>query len=190
MSHDKTTSTIGKLLGPEAQRDAVHFAVAPVIASCSLEPGQHVGLLPNGKATSMLKGTIGIVDPFLVDNVNSGERFWLFLYPQTVTGMRHEWQHPAFQDEKTVPEPFTPEWKKEQSKKWLRNFGASTGYDYEDLMERLGRAITSGSVNAGDDDTADRFTENRRELFLHYAIVTGRTITEEQIEGVYFSCAC
>jgi hypothetical protein len=36
------------------------------------------------------------VDPFLADPVQPGQMFWLFLYPQTITGLRHVWEHLAF----------------------------------------------------------------------------------------------
>lgn len=42
--------TLGKLIEGTAQRDAIHIAVAPVIASMALEPGQHVALNAEGGA--------------------------------------------------------------------------------------------------------------------------------------------
>ena len=96
---------LGSLCGEDARRDAVHVAVAPVVSGGHLHPGQRVGLLPDGRA-SHLEPHIGVVDPFLVfkdvSMVHPGERFWLFLLPNTVTSLRHVWQHPAFKAK--VPE--------------------------------------------------------------------------------------
>jgi hypothetical protein len=88
---------VGKLLGPEASRDAIHVAIAPVVAAHELEVGQHVGLNKEGEASCVDSPTIGIVDPYLNrEFVGKGDRFWLFLYPQTVTSLRHVWTHPSF----------------------------------------------------------------------------------------------
>lgn len=76
---------IGKLVTTEQGRDAIHVAILPMLAVSELRPGQH---LANG-----------IVDPFLKAPVRPGERYWLFLYPSTVTSLRHVWTHPAFGDE-------------------------------------------------------------------------------------------
>ncbi len=81
----------------DRRRDAVHVAVAPVTAVERLVPGQHVGLTRGDtEHAGPAAECIGIVDPFLTAAVEAGERFWLFLYPNTVTSLRHVWTHPAF----------------------------------------------------------------------------------------------
>jgi hypothetical protein len=86
---------VGQLIAGEARRDAIHVAVAPVVAAHTLRPGDHVGLRPDGRAAEA-SNPIGIVDPFLRAPVAEGQRFWLFLYPNTITSLRHVWTHPAF----------------------------------------------------------------------------------------------
>lgn len=93
---------LGKVIEGPAGRDAIHVAVAPVVAGVFLEPGQHVGLFADGTAKPT-KPHIGIVDPFLTQPVEKGERFWLFLYPNTVTSLRHVWTHPAFAPKAPTP---------------------------------------------------------------------------------------
>jgi hypothetical protein len=82
----------------DRRRDAIHIAVAPVTAAERLAPGQHVGLIREGgtELVGPCEQPIGIVDPFLAGAVEPGQRFWLFLYPGTVTSLRHIWTHPAF----------------------------------------------------------------------------------------------
>ncbi len=92
--------TLGELIHDgDRRRDAIHIAIAPVTAAVSLKPGDHVGLIDNGQRELVgpCEETLGIVDPFLRNNVEPGERFWLFLYPNTITSLRHVWTHPAFQ---------------------------------------------------------------------------------------------
>jgi len=82
----------------DRRRDAIHIAVAPVAAAERLTPGQHVGLIKdcNIELVGSCDRTIGIVDPFLTEPIEPGQRFWLFLYPGTINALRHVWTHPAF----------------------------------------------------------------------------------------------
>lgn len=93
------TPQFGKLIEDgERRRDAVHVAAAPVTAAESLSPGQHIGLVQDDSFewAGVCDTPIGIVDPFLTKPVERGERFWMWLYPHSVTGLRHAWTHPAF----------------------------------------------------------------------------------------------
>jgi hypothetical protein len=82
----------------DRRRDAVHVAVAAVMAAVRLTPCQHVGLAQEGdvELVGPCARPIGIVDPFLTTDVQPGQRFWLFLYPGSITGLRHVWSHPEF----------------------------------------------------------------------------------------------
>ncbi len=86
---------VGKLIEADACRDAIHVAVAPVEAGDDLMPGDHVGLY-EGKACRRDGLAVGVVDPFLKAPVKAGERFWLFVYPNAITHLRHAWTHPSF----------------------------------------------------------------------------------------------
>jgi hypothetical protein len=90
---------VGRLIEGEAFRDAIHVAVAPLEAAEPLSPGQHFRLTDDRRAVGAepySDGAVGIVDPYLVARVEPGDRFYGFLYPGTVTSLRHAWTHPAF----------------------------------------------------------------------------------------------
>jgi len=94
---------VGRLIEGEAYRDALHIAVAPVEAGEYLEPGERVYIGAGGVALVQARDgfvartpPVGVVDPFLATAVYTGQRFWLFLFPATITSLRHVWTHPAF----------------------------------------------------------------------------------------------
>lgn len=92
---EQSHPVLGQLPGKNDMRDAIHIAIAPVVAGKMLQPGQHVGLLPDGRFGNTSE-TIGIVDPFLLNSVEEGQTFWLCLYPYSITSLRHVWTHPTF----------------------------------------------------------------------------------------------
>ena len=95
------TPNLGETPAADARRDAVHVAVAPVVAGEDTEAGDHIVLLDGQflPTPSHNPAAIGVADPFRRESaacIKKGERYWLFLYPNTVTSLRHVWQHPAF----------------------------------------------------------------------------------------------
>lgn len=111
--------TLGELAPPNAARDAVHVAVAPVIAGCLLEAGAHV-TIKNGTAWPATGPSIvGIIDPFLKNGARKGQMVWVMMKPNSVADLRHEWTHPAF------PETPTPPWSDEGA--WDEDYGGCRG---------------------------------------------------------------
>lgn len=101
--HTDALATLGKpdidYNGIPAARDAIHLAVEPVKAGCTLYRGDHV-MIENGVAFPVRgplePGAVGIVDPFLLEPINPGQKFWLVVYPRQITSLRHVWTHPLF----------------------------------------------------------------------------------------------
>ena len=87
---------LGKTISGTAFRDCIHVAVAPVTAGEDLSPGERVALLDGKVYGQGILNPIGIVDPFLDEQVKKGERVWILLFPGTITDLRHVWKHPAF----------------------------------------------------------------------------------------------
>ena len=140
---------------------------------------------------------LGIVDPFLNARfVEKGEKFWIYLYPMTITSLKHLWTHPDFETVKVVrkmrrgkvvevpvtPEPTTPA---EISKKWITDFAESYGEDFETFMYHAKDYLEHDEywVEGG------RFEGDYvpEEFWDHYQMVTG-TVVEKK--GSFFSCSC
>lgn len=191
---------IGKMIVGVANRDAIHVAVAPVVAAEPLMPGQWIGFVKEGETESVhayieavpgRQSRIGIVDPFLVEHIPRGERFWMFLVPGSIVSLRHEWTHPAFTGEpaKVVD--------KVASEAWLRNFCATADCPPYDVVIA---AAVGDPVSPIDDQISyevdgeyltfygrDAHSEIPNEFWEHVEAVTGRKCV---LRPRFFSCSC
>lgn len=162
---------LGALTDEKAERDAIHVAVAPVVSAELLKPGQHIGIIDKDCA-GVCSTPIGIVDPFLTRSVKPGERFFMVLYPGTITSLKHHWTHPSFAaiENGAVNE----------SKRWLEALADDCEMSYNALL----RQIPSGSIHTGDHEMYG--ARSSEDIAHHYFVVTG-----VKVEGhIRFSCAC
>lgn len=184
---------IGKKIDGEQQRDAFHIAVAPVTAVETLYPGQHIGFatdeIDTDQVTSKIASgmCIGIVDPFLTAAVYPGEQFFMFLYPNTVTGMRHHWQHPAFDGGDNGKMSDAAEKLKGDAEKYLRDFASSAGISYDELIDAATRCYRSGEYWHDGGRFEGVYCED--EFWDNYEIVTGFKVSPDE-RGNVFSCSC
>lgn len=185
---DRNDLGLGKIITSVQFRDAIHIAVAPVIANEFLKPGEHIGIVKVENDKYYVGKTptkIGIVDPYLGENVPKGKWFWLFLYPNTVTSLRHEWTHPSFKGDARNE-------KVKESIEWLTRFANRVlDISYAELIDALDKYVQHGQQYCLSFDTPDECWSQKREMWSHYEIVTGKTLSEDdRDDGYVFRCAC
>lgn len=160
-------------------RDAIHVAVVPVTADEDLQPGSRVGLVKQGRVSRSAECIIGIIDPFLKKPVEKNARCYLLLLPNTVQGMRHHWQHPAFSDSDSIVNDSS------KSKEWISNYAAGLGVSYDDLMNAAESYIEHGDYWNEGDRFDGVYLDNV--FWDHFQAVTGKFVDDK---SSFFSCSC
>lgn len=190
----ETLGTSG--LSDKEARDAIHLAVEPVIAGERLYAGQDIGLLngvafvANDAGKNPVKA-LGIVDPFLKNPVQQGERFWLVVYPRQIKSLRHVWEHPDF------PSASSPHGRAligkmfdeaKESIDWIEKYAAGLDVEYAWLMDAANSYQSHGNHSYHPEDSG-RFegTWVPEAFWTHWSIVTGRVATSD---GSFFTCSC
>lgn len=180
---DQSKLGIGKLITRDQHRDAIHVAIAPVVADHSMPPGSHVGVSKTGCANQTLPH-VGIIDPFLNKDVAKGDKCWLFLYPGTITSLRHEWIHPAFDGEVICDKAKSVKWLEEYVKRVCPYYEDYGGDGYSQFIERAQR----GEIYYYGTDLHGVYDlEEPDELFEHLSIVLGREVGAQHFT---YSCSC
>lgn len=189
---DKSTPTLGKLLEADQPRDAIHIAIAPVVAVDKVFPGQQIGFVKEGDFENVrvtaTAAPIGIADPFLTQPVFPGQRFWMFLFPNTITSLRHDWTHPAFESTGSVAAGSLV-----SADFWMKDFAKRVHLSYDEVIQAGREYLRTGAVFVQRDSQSarDAFYEERKQYWDNFQIITGNTVsTEEREEGTPFCCNC
>lgn len=198
-------TTLGTLIDTTQKRDAIHIAIAPVVADMILYPGQGIKFRVNiesgafsldyKKVYASNVDPVGIVDPFLKGAVYPGQEFWMFLMPGSITSLRHDWTHPAFKDviyvdefEKAIEPAATEKWARPSPPPlWLTSFEDDSGLDHDELIDagiewvKYGNYKSDGGRWEGQ-DVPDEF-------WPYFETLTGMRVKENDRMS-FFSCAC
>lgn len=187
---------VGVLIEGFAYRDAIHIAIAPVEAYDAITPGGQIKL-KEGSTTLAVRcshgvegnGVLGIADPFLTTTIKKGQKFWMFLLPQTITGMRHQWMHPAFpfeveEDKKSNP---VESMQKKKSIKWMEGLADLLQVSVNDLVNAGDLYLQNGEHWC----EGDKFdgVDLPDEYWKHYEIIRDVVVPDEQKQS-FFSCSC
>jgi len=175
-------------------RDAVHVAIVPARSANGLVGGSPVKFNPQNEAEACrVEDAIGVVDPFRPQAqraVPKGSWFWMCLYPKTITGLRHVWDHPSF-PAVSSSESSAPNGDKSASESWLKDYVGKhcpyyEGKGYDEFLryvkdERWIYYYGSECHSLSDVEDAD-------ELFRHLSVVLDRRIDASYFES--FTCSC
>lgn len=176
-----------------AKRDAVNFAVIPAVCGrLHLAPGSRVKLVDCLAVPSSIAECIGIVDPFRVGYVSTGQRFWLFMNPGTITSIRHDWTHPAVDSCDQVVQGFSGDM--EASLKWIDDFAETLEISTRTLMSAAGQYVSCQRIfHMGENESYKNASDEEwTEFWKHYGLVTGVQPPQQHPEypPVPFSCSC
>lgn len=188
-------ATMGDVLPADAGgRDAVHVAVISAVAAHTLKPGQHVGFsnikAPSGEGFAITDAdkSLGIVDPFIKRPVRPEERFWLYIYPRTITGLNHQWSHPDLPDEaQRGDELYSPPSQKLASEKWIKDWAEPHGVTCRDMIAAAEAFIKHGAYLCRGGDLEGVSVPD--EFWEHFERVTGQVVKTED-KGSFFTCSC
>jgi len=185
---------LGKTFKNTRNRDATHIAVLSVTSEGGLLPGQHIGFVPGSKERVDLAlpedgwpDPLGIVDPLLTTPPKAGEWFWMWMYPGTITGLRHEWDHPALTGAPTAHKIVTAE-------AYMRHLAddMSDNVTYEDLLEAGDDWAIRGDHTREDtesyQDVYSDFSEGG-DFWKYYQIIRGSVVPESD-QVCPFTCSC
>ena len=135
--------------------------------------------------------SIGIVDPFLKQTVRRGDKFWLYLYPGSITSLEHKWSHPSFSEEvKEVKSNIFVS--ASVSEAWMRGWAAThMSEDYYGEGKISGDKSYQKAIDAGHNLSVGPYEDARDYIddtwWTHWEIITGCRKPKDE---VYFSCGC
>lgn len=184
---------LGELVTEEVERDAIHIAIVPVRATETLRPGQHIGLQPGSElfVGKSFKPHIGIVDPFLKKPVKKDDIFYMCLYQNTVTGMRHHWLHPSFSEAPKAVEITKVKSEEDLLKEEFAMIANQADVTYNRLYEAFENYAEYGeyTYNGSNESYSSVSSIDRERAWEIFEILSGK-VNNQAYSPMPFSCSC
>lgn len=170
----------------KGNKDAIHVAVISVEAGEQLLPGDKIfldvdTLVAKKRGTNYF--THGIVDPFLRWAVYEGECFDLWLYPNFIEGMRHNWKHGSIKDYPEESEDVL----KQRAEVQLISIADTFGLSFNRLMRAAQEYLEDGTYLCEGGRWEGMYLPD--EFWDFYEVYTGKIVPDET-RGSFFSCSC
>ena len=177
---------VGSIVGPDAPRDAIHVAIIAVQAGEWLSPGEKVTMLLGRAYKAKDQRALGVVDPFLSEEVDRLEWFYLFLNPGSITSLRHDWTHPAFTEGAPVGKP------QDANMDFFVRIARILGQPVTELLYKAERAFNDddGGICFGDDLDGWPSEGQIEEFWQRFADYKGKPLPPNILRTAYFRCAC
>lgn len=204
-AHTDAGDTLGTILPSKQGRDAIHLAVECVQAGPKhLWAGERVYRRKDGTYAGVndedKEKVVGIVDPFLSEDVEPGQWFWLVLMPRTIRSLRHVWTHPDFDDapvEAKVETEHDPEkahralvligQPKAVAIEYIRQLASGLDITFDELIEAAQSYVDHGEylIDGGKFEGESIPSE----FWGHYSEYTGVDVPQAD-QGSFLSCSC
>jgi hypothetical protein len=180
---------IGELVTTPQERDAIHVAICPVLAHEKFKPREHIGAYYDSNleeyvaSRSTLHPKLGIVDPYLTVKIKEGDRFLMFLYPNTITSLKHNWTHPDLPDIANASRI-----EKDPNGihlQWMEDFASRFRLTSFDMMEAADRYLLNNTFfNKGELFEGEWIPD---EFWDHYEALKNTIVNNR---GNFFTCSC
>lgn len=194
-------TNIGQILSDSEniQRDAIHIAVLPVTSKETIYGGMWLRFAFESttqvlQADDESPSIMGIADPFIKGPIGAGQRFYMFVLPNTITSLRHDWTHPRMAimeaptpSDQAIISKVTDRLLFGAEKRLLQECAFDLDISYDDLVTAAQNYVEHGDyLSDGGKFEGASLPDGFWEAFERIT----RTQVPMEKQGNFFSCSC
>lgn len=195
--HADATATLGTVHVKDEGRDAVHLAVYQITLGQSISmwnKASKITIRENGRAyvfdESKDTKAYGILDPFIDQELNVGDKVWLVLFPGMITSLRHVWEHNFFPESpKETPIHDASSF---SNYPHIENLAAQLEITCDELISHADNYVLTGNYYIGSDEAEGVYAnQSFWEEYYRYKGATSDISTINEIyKGNFIGCSC